>query len=250
MEFSEQALILRMGKFKEADLWVRFLSPSRGVYTAFAFGGSRSIRRFCGCLDVLNNVLVRVVQSCGRQYLNLKEGTLISGPRRLRKDLNRLGIAVNCLSFIEAFDLPPESAGPAHNLLSQLLTLLEDEEALPPMLPMFFRFRFACEQGFAPRLSACRACQCNTADLPKAFFQAAEGGLLCPACFEKSAFAPAVRLERSALFTLLALKQKQLNEWNALDISKEIREQCARAIDDFIEYQVGLSWQGSYFRRN
>ena len=95
MEFSDQALVIRVGKFREADLWVRFLSAKRGLFTAFAFGGSRSRRRFCGCLDILNHVAVRVSRpKNGQAFLNLQEGALLSGPQRLRTDLDRLGIAV------------------------------------------------------------------------------------------------------------------------------------------------------------
>ena len=39
MEFSEKALVLKVGRFREIDAWVRLFSPIRGIYTAFAFGG-------------------------------------------------------------------------------------------------------------------------------------------------------------------------------------------------------------------
>jgi len=78
MEFSEKVLVLRVGTFREADCWVRFFSPTHGLLTAFAFGGRRSRKRFCGCLDQLSLVHFRVSQ--GRQeYLCLQEGTLING---------------------------------------------------------------------------------------------------------------------------------------------------------------------------
>ncbi|MFH1968727.1 MAG: recombination protein O N-terminal domain-containing protein, partial [Verrucomicrobiota bacterium] len=70
MEFSEKVLVLRVGTFREADCWVRFFSPTHGLLTAFAFGGRRSRKRFCGCLDQLSQVHFRVSQ--GRQeYLCL-----------------------------------------------------------------------------------------------------------------------------------------------------------------------------------
>ena len=53
MEFSDQALVVQVGKFKEADLWVRFLSAKRGLFTAFAFGGCRSQNAFAAALIFL-----------------------------------------------------------------------------------------------------------------------------------------------------------------------------------------------------
>ena len=50
MENTEEALILTVGRFREADMWVRLFSPGRGAFTAFAFGGSRSKRRFAVAL--------------------------------------------------------------------------------------------------------------------------------------------------------------------------------------------------------
>ena len=249
MEFTDKALILKIGKFKEADLWVRFLSPGRGVFTAFAFGGSRSIKRFCGCLDFLNTVLVRVVGSRQKNYLALNEATLISGPSRLRHDLNRLGMAVNCLKFTEAFDVTPESATPTHALVTELLTLLEQDEHLPPLLPMLFRFRFASLQGFAPQINACRICKSPASDLSCLFFQTVEGGIICPACLQKNRPGPLVRLAPQSLAALNCVQHDEPKTWKYIDFNKEMREQCAHAVDDFIHYHVGLAWQGSYFRR-
>ena len=77
MEFSEQVLVLRVGTFREADCWVRFFSPTHGLLTGFAFGGRRSRKRFCGCLDHLSLVHFRVSQ--GRQdYFCLQEGVAVS----------------------------------------------------------------------------------------------------------------------------------------------------------------------------
>ncbi|MCA1743041.1 MAG: recombination protein O N-terminal domain-containing protein, partial [Desulfovibrionales bacterium] len=69
MHFSEKVLITRTGRFKEYDLWVRFLSPSMGIMTGFAFGGCKSRRRFSGCLDTLNLVLFKASTGSRGQYL-------------------------------------------------------------------------------------------------------------------------------------------------------------------------------------
>lgn len=87
-------------------MWVRLLTRRHGVVRAFAFGGSRSRRRFSGCLDVLNFLRVRAVTSGNGRFLNLEEGVLVEGPQRLRADFTRLGMAMNCARFLEAMDYP------------------------------------------------------------------------------------------------------------------------------------------------
>ena len=54
MEWSDTALVLGVGRFRESDLWLRMLTRRHGIVSAFAFGGSRSRKRFCGCLDIFN----------------------------------------------------------------------------------------------------------------------------------------------------------------------------------------------------
>lgn len=249
MDFSDQALILKIGKFKETDLWVRMLSPVRGVYTAFAFGGSRSIKRFCGCFDFLNTVLLRVDAPRSKSYMVLKEGTLLSSPKRLRLDLNRLGMAVNCIKFMEAFEISQDSTFATYQLVSELLEVLENDENLPALLPILFRFRFASMQGFAPQITACRVCNTPVTHFPDIFFQTMEGGIVCPLCMRKMRSGPCVRLAKDSLAALVSVQQDEPKLWKYIDFDREMRSQCADAVDGFIHYHVGLSWKGSYFKR-
>ncbi|MCQ2444222.1 MAG: recombination protein O N-terminal domain-containing protein [Mailhella sp.] len=126
MQWTDEAIVLRIGRFREADLWVRLLSKGRGLFTAFAFGGSRSRRRFTGCLDSFNRISVSISPSRDGRFLNMEEATLLSGPDRLRRDWRRQGIAANCVSFTEAMGVPPDDAEGCHTLLRSMLDLLED----------------------------------------------------------------------------------------------------------------------------
>ena len=38
MEWTDQALVLRMGAFRESDLWLKLLCREHGLLTLFAFG--------------------------------------------------------------------------------------------------------------------------------------------------------------------------------------------------------------------
>ena len=93
MEWTDQALVLRMGAFRESDLWLKLLCREHGLLTLFAFGGSRSRRRFCGCLDVLNSLQCRVRSSKDGRFLNLEEAALLQGPRLLRRNWHTLARA-------------------------------------------------------------------------------------------------------------------------------------------------------------
>lgn len=211
MEFSEQVLIVHTGRFREADLWVRFLSPTRGLLTAFAFGGCRSRKRFCGCLDLFNRALLRVKSTRGGQYLSIQEGTLLRGPDRLRRDWPRFGAAVNCLKFLEALGCGPEGAAATHQLVEDVLELLEGDGPVPDMLPVLFRLRLAAEQGYAPRIDACATCGADLTHVSGAAFLVQEGAAQCDACAPLPG--PRVRVEREALDVLRFVQENSPLLW-------------------------------------
>lgn len=247
MEFSEKALVLRVGRFREIDAWVRLFSPARGVYTAFAFGGCRSRRRFCGCLDVFNHVHFKV--KSGRVYNTLLEGHLVNGHGRLRADPGRLGMAVNCLKFFEAMEVSPPGARAAHDMLLESLATLSDEPAPPRLFPVYFRARMACDQGFFPSLAVCRACGTAWADLSGAVFHVEEGRLLCPACHVpgRGTF---VRLGRETVSLLEAVRGTGPAMWSSFDPSPAAAGEFSRLLDRFVAYHLGLTWEHGAFVKN
>ena len=246
MEFSEQVLVLQVGRFKEADLWVRFLSPSRGVVSAFAFGGGRSRRRFVGCLDLFNEIHVRVRNS-RNACMGLEEGLLVRGPARLRRDTARLGMAQNCARFLPALSLGPDGATPAYALFKDLLQVLEEADILPLLLPQFFRARMAFDQGWDVDFERCSHCG-KGFESSGARFWTTPGDLRCPACppaEEGQGFL--LRLE--ALEALRCIRRAAPSSWPDIVLSPEAGRECGRAIDAFIRLHVGLSWENGRFCR-
>jgi DNA repair protein RecO (recombination protein O) len=272
MEFSERVLVLQVGRFREADLWVRFLSPTRGLLSAFAFGGSRSRRRFVGCLDSFNEISVRVSSSRRGAYLALEEGVLIKGLTRLRSDWSRFGLAVNCMRFLQSFGVAPDGAAQAHALMSGMLRLLEEEECLPQFLPLYFRARLAFDHGYSLSGALCGKCRdalvpsCSgDYDAPEpwrgnadgdcspaassgrgAFFLPGEGLVLCPDC------AGAVTGQRfflgpEALRCLESIRTLPVEQWGRLCPPAASSRQLARMVDGFIQYHIGIAWENGRF---
>ena len=246
MEWADTVLVLRVGDFRESDLWVRVLSRKRGIYSAFAFGGRRSRRRFCGCLDAFNMLSCRCKSSRDGQFVTLEEAVLLRGLQRLRTDWSRMGVAVNCARFTEAMNISQETGPAAFQLVTELLELLEKAETLPPLLPLFFRLRLASLAGFAPDFTACALCGQPSGE--KSWFLVDEGQLRCAAC--GGARAPyAVEIPAAGLDLLRRVQQESLITWDAGSLRAGERRACARAIDGFVQYHLGLAWEGGYFRR-
>lgn len=248
MEFSDRCIVLRVGTFREADLWVRLLSASRGIFNAFAFGGSKSRRRFSGCLDLFNEVLFHVKSDKQGEYLTLQEGLLLKGPSRLRSDWHRMGIAVNCAHFLESFQIMPDGAAEAHALFSGLLNALEEQEEIAPLLPIFFRARLAASQGYALNADYCSICGKERSLDEDAVLPVNSSGLMCRSCapYGGQRFVLGPR----SLELLAHVLNYPLEEWKIQHFKGEAQNQCARAIDGFLQFNAGIYWDRGRFRKN
>lgn len=248
MEFTEKALILKVGRFRETDLWVRYCSSSGGVRTAFAFGGARSVKRFCGCLDTLNQVIFRVRESRRGEYLNLMEGTLLKTYPRLRTDGSRLGPAVNCLKFFEAVCKDPGDFAESYALLLQVLDVLEERESVSELFPLLFRARLVFCQGLCPDLSTCSQCGKDIKSAGSdSIFMIEAGRTACPSCARASG--RRVRLGARAVKLLDLVRTEPPADWHDLDPPPSVRRQCFDAVDSFMRFHLGLAWEGGRFRK-
>jgi len=248
MECTEKGLILKVGRFKEADLWVRYCSAGSGVRTAFAFGGAKSVKRFCGCLDALNVVLFKVKSSRGGEYLNLMEGTLVKSFPRLRSDAARMGPAVNCLKFFEAVTMDPGDSVGSYELLLDVLDVLEREDGVSSMFPLLFRAKLVFCLGLCPDLGTCSQCGKDIKSAGSdSFFMVEAGRVVCPSCARPPG--KRVRLGKRATHLFDKVLTGPPHRWHDLDPPAEVRRQCFDAVDSFVRYHLGLAWEGGRFKK-
>ena len=247
MEWTDAALVLRVGRFRETDLWLRLLTRQHGVLSAFAFGGSRSRRRFTGCLDLLNVIHVRAKATRGGAYLNLEEGSLLEGPRRLRQDWRRLGMLMNCVRFLEAQGVASDTAQATFALMRSLLRLGEEADVLRDALPVLFRFRLASEQGYAPDFSQCG--QCGAMLTSVSWFGLEDGILLCDECHAAHGGRRLNPLSAPVLAALCSVQADDPAVWNSLEMDAGDWRACTRLADSFVQFHLGLAWDRGRFTR-
>lgn len=245
MEFSDTALVLQLGTFRESDIWLRLLSPERGLFSAFAFGGSRSRRRFVGCLDVFNELSVRVSGSARNPYLALREGVLLNGVSRLRSDWGRYGIAVNCARFLQSFGVGSDGAAQSHFLMRHTLELLENAESVPRLLPLFFRLRLAFDQGYAVRAGGCHTCGAAFAG-QRGWLVLGEGVVVCEDCSGRER-GQRLALCAESVAAFESVRSLSPSAWNDIALSGAAMREFGRAVDGFIQYHVGIAWDRGRF---
>lgn len=249
-EWTDEAHVIRLGFFQEANVWLRLLSRQHGLITVFAFGGRKSRHRFCGCLDLFNTLSCRIKSSGNGAYLTLQEAELLAGPRNLRVDWRKMGMAANCLQFVHTLEIDSESSGPSFTLLEELRKALERPEAVSIYLPHYFRLHLASLLGFAPQLQYCGKCHKPMGN-GTAHFLAGEGRLFCGACagcLPPSHRRAALQLEAAARLHMLHVKNSFPEHWSDARLSSNERRECAQAIQAFVNYHLDMDPVRNFLR--
>ena len=245
-EFTEEALVLKLGQFKEADCWVRFFSPSHGVLTGFAFGGLKSRKRFSGCLDPLNRVLFTVTSDRFGRYLTLSEGSLINRFPGLHLNLSRWGMAVNCIKFLEASHIGAENAFEIFRFTCKTLHLLDSQQSVPPFLPLLYRAGLTREYGYVPSLSRCSTCQRGITAEDEVSFVPSQGEVRCGRCIRPGNRGE--RLSSELAFFLGRIFAAEPEDWPELSFPENATQQIMRLLDRYVQAHIGLVWLHGRFQ--
>lgn len=247
-EWREDAVIIRLGHFNESHLWLRALLKNGGLLTVFAFGATRSRKRFCGCLDLFNTINGRFLVSGRKNYTSIEEATLLAAPRALRADWRSMGVAANCFLFLEACGVPAESSAELFDIVENLRMLLESGN-FPQLLPLFFRLRVAAALGQGPNLANCGKCGKALDEFSR--FLVEDGQMRCSSCARQSARAGrwhSIGISPAAIGFLSLVQNSLPDAWDAGRLPASVRRDCAVFIDAFIQYHLGLVWENCCFR--
>ncbi len=236
MAFSEKVLILRTGRFKEYDLWVRFLSPTRGILTGFAFGGCRSRRRFCGCLDSLNLVLFTINAGSRKKYLTLEEGTLINGFSTLKTQRDNLGIAANCIRFVQQICLEGDDSSAVYSLMLDSLLLLDNKVRVPSFFPLLFKAKATFMHGYEPLFNSCSRCGLLLSKIERPSFLYDNGQVVCSGCVRNSD--QGFKARQKSLMFLDRLRLTRPKDWIAWNPEQEVLQDCFRIVDAYVQYHL------------
>jgi len=248
---TEKCLVLKVGRFREADCWVKLLTPTRGVFNGFAFGGSRSRRRFVGCLDPLSHVLFTLGSNKTGTYTVLHEGTLLHNFPAVREDSARTGLAVNCVKFIEAVEIDPADAKPVYELLLETLEMLEQGGGSSDFTPWLFRAKMAFEMGFQPDFLACGTCGRPVGGEDGFQFGIEKGQVACRTCLSggKPLEGLARPISAGVLRALDWIQRSRPKDWLGVAMDLEVRRQASQLIELFVAYHLGLSWEGGMYKK-
>lgn len=255
MDITENSIVLRTGKFRENDVWVKLLTANHGIITVFAFGASRSRRRFTGCLDSYNHILSRVSSSKNGQFLNLQEASLLGSFSHIRADWKKQGFVANCIRFLEALGVNPFDAEKVFTLTKALFHYIDETKDVHPMIPILYRYRMATEYGYGLDVSKCFQCSKelgkertqNTSTQNKAYFLVSEGYFVCQACKPQGMMA--LYASKECLDFLNFIQEFSPEHWGTYTLNSETWREIGRIIDALVRYHLGIEWTEGRFKR-
>ncbi len=157
----------------ESNRVVRLLSGSRGRVALMARGARSSSKRFAGVLELGTALEVQIVRGRGSLPV-LQAADRLSGPKRARRDLDRLALLAYGCEVCDALAAEDEPAPKLFGLLEHWIALLEGEAQPGEAARIALEAKALTFAGLAPALLRCGACGAPLLD--PVVFDADHGG--------------------------------------------------------------------------
>jgi DNA repair protein RecO (recombination protein O) len=185
-EIEDDAVVLRTYKSGEADRVVVLWTRHHGKVRVLAKGVRKTSSRLGGNLETLAYVKVDLVKTRGEFYIarHVQHRERLA---TLRDSYARISAGY---AVVEAVDAIPSDGVPDEeifDLLTRVLTTLDDASFEPALVPASFFLRLLALDGSAPVIEECVNCGKRS---PLVAFDAQIGGTLCDDCRQGVALSP------------------------------------------------------------
>jgi len=191
--YRDEGVVLRTMRLGEADRIVTLLTRGRGKVRAVAKGVRKTKSRFGGRLEPLGHVALLLYE--GRELDIVTQVESIEHFRAVREDLDRLAKANALLEVADQVAQERHANVGLYRMLLGALRALAAHNS-PLLVPAFF-LKVLAGEGAQPVLDGCAGCDRPTTEISatdSVAFDLAEGGVLCPACAQRTS-APVVSPE-------------------------------------------------------
>jgi DNA repair protein RecO (recombination protein O) len=240
-----EGIVLKSQKYGEADLIVTFLTPDRGIASAFAKSPRKTKSRFGSSLEPLTHSTISL---WGKEQSlpKLTHSDIINSFQKIRENYDDF-VSVSKLSEILLSFTPADS--PNKKLFSFFLNILHfiksSEQESPnskEALHLISRIRLLAIIGYAPRLSGCGRCGSESFD----FFPDA-GTTLCRKCstHTTSESKPFVRLNNQVIQFYKHSIEWPVNKSNRLKPNQNTMTALSGVLDRHLQYLLSKKLKSS-----
>ncbi len=173
-----EAVVLRHSDWGEADRLLTIFSREAGKLRAVAKGVRKMRSRKAGHLEPFTRS--KVLLARGRDFWIVTQAETVDAYLPIGEDLLRTAYAAYVLELVDRFIYEEGENRPLYQLL---VDTLERVSTLPDAFPAvrYFEIRLLDLLGFRPELNNCVRCG-NEIKPEDQYFDAGQGGVLCPRC--------------------------------------------------------------------
>lgn len=229
--YATEAIVMRRDDYGEADRLVTLLTPEYGKLRALAKGARKPTSRKAGHIELFTRTRLLLAQ--GRTFDLITQAELVEAHRPLREEMQRGALAHYLCELSDRFAPEGSDAAPLYDLLADGLSWL-CEARDPRLATRYFELRLLTLEGYRPELFRCARTQAplDDARAPSVAFSPSEGGVLCEeaALLARDVF----RLSREGLALLRTLQTRPFEVVQMLDVTPELHEHLARALQLYI----------------
>jgi DNA repair protein RecO (recombination protein O) len=161
--------------------------------------------------------------------------------------MQRLGMAVNCIKFLEAAHTGAGQAEQVFDLILNALHVLNATPEVPATFPLVFRAKLACVYGYEPVLDVCGNCGAILNNLHMGSFSWAGGWALCPRC--RNQVNGSTLIHDLDLVRLRQMLQGSPEDWIHSAQPQSGDTSLWQVLDHFVQFHTGLQWEKGRFRR-
>ena len=235
------AIVLRAVNYRESDRILTLLSPECGRLTASARGSRKSTSRLLCASQVF---------CCGEYTLREIKGHYQVGECAvedtffgLSADIDALAHAAFLVSAAEAVAQEGEEQRALYVLLRACLAYLCYGKYPPREITTVFLFKLLQNMGYQPKVDACVYC---AAAEGLAYFDAHEGGAVCPRCTPRSdALLP---LSGGALYALrYHLRHDNFEDLLTLRLSPSVSREVEGMLQAFLTARLERPFRSAQF---
>jgi DNA repair protein RecO (recombination protein O) len=196
--YQTEAIVIKKTKLGEADTILTFFTPRLGKIQGFAKSLRKPKSKLAGHLELLTYSQVSFAR--GRNIDTITGSQTINGFLPLRNDLWLASCGAYVAELVNQFTAEREENRAIFDLLLATLERLGAETDKELVL-RYFELHLLESAGYRPQLRQCTACHRELEPVAN-YFNAAAGGLLCPACGQEKG-ASALSLNAQKVLRLL-----------------------------------------------
>ena len=240
---TENALILREVRFREADRILTALTADRGKLTLTAHGALGKRSKMTAATQQLTWSELSLFEKNGRY--SVREGVVKEAFQGLRKDLGKLALGSffsECMELFAAEDQPePELTQLGLNCLYALSEGLYS----PEKIKAAFELRLMTEEGYAPAGDFCAVC--GRSEIREPVFALEDGQVVCRSCRKAGRTLP---LSENALAALRYLVRAPAKKLLSFRLGDEDLHLLADAAENWLLQCSGRSFSTLTYYKN